>query len=60
MTGLPTAESLIYGRKAIEIICLDPQQRCAFNWAINVRTGAQRGYHEFRTLSAAKKFAKTI
>jgi hypothetical protein len=52
-TGLKRAETQWVGR--VEIICLDRYQRLPMNWAIK-----HKGYHEFRTLSAAKKFAKAI
>jgi hypothetical protein len=52
-TGTKRKESDYVGH--IEIICLDEYERLPMNWAI-----AHRGYHEFRTLAAARKFARSL
>lgn len=51
-TGLRRAADCYVGR--IHIICLDPLQRLPFNFAI-----AHNGYREFRTLAAARKYARS-
>lgn len=55
-TGLKRGHDLYIGRN-VRIICLDANQRLPFNFAI---TDSRCGYREFRTLSAAQKFARSL
>ena len=52
-TGLKKCADVYVGRH--HIICLDPFQRLPSNFAI-----VHNGYHEFRTLAAARKFARSL
>lgn len=54
-TGTQPRTDVWVGR--IRIINLDKFERLPFNWAIS---HAKCGYQEFRTLAAARKFAKTL
>lgn len=51
-TGLRRAADVWVGR--IRIICLDPLQRLPYNFAI-----AHGSYKEFKTLAAARKYARS-
>lgn len=53
-TGLKKAKTQWY--KTIEIICLDPDQRLTLNWVIV----HDRKRHEFKSLNAARKFARSL
>jgi len=55
-TGLDRSCDLHVGRN-VRIICLDSQQRLPFSFAIS---DARCGYQEFRSKSAALKFARSL
>ena len=55
-TGLNRCFDTYCGRN-VRIICLDKYQRLPFNFAIS---DARCGYREFRTHSAALKFARSL
>lgn len=55
-TGLCRSYDHYCGR-SVRIICLDSAQRLPFSFAIS---DSRCGYREFRTLSAAKRFARTL
>lgn len=52
-TGIPALSDVWVGR--VHIICLDKYGRLPFRYAIS-----HNGYHEFRTLAAARKFARSL
>lgn len=51
-TGVARQTDVYYRNR--RIICLDEYQRLPLNWAV-----IHNGYHEFRTLSAAKRFLRS-
>ena len=55
-TGLNRSHDIYCGRN-VRVICLDAAQRLPFNFAI---TDSRCGYREFRTKSAALKFARSL
>lgn len=55
-TGLKSCRDEFIGRN-VRIIVLDADQRLPFSFAIS---DARCGYREFRSLSAARKFARSL
>lgn len=55
-TGLRQSRDEFLGRN-VRIICLDHAQRLPFSFAIS---DSRCGYREFKTLAAARKFARSL